>query len=261
MKIIKALLIAAAPMLTLASCNISYNTSGNTVKASKNYVTKEIKIEPYTHIKLTGSPDVVFSQKPGNPHLEIHTSDNIVDLLDIHVEGETLYIGFKKGVSVSYNELTIHTSSPNLNQVSVTGSGEVEITDKLNTEELTLRVTGSGDIFAEQTTCNQCHLSVTGSGDISLQKLTANTVRASVTGSGDITLQGNAQNALYEVAGSGDLSATELRTKNVTAKVTGSGDIRCHASEELKAHVTGSGDIGYKGNPTIPTAKKGVYKL
>ena len=238
MKIIKALLMAAAPMLTLASCNTSYNTSGNTVKASKNYVTKEIKIEPYTHIKLTGSPDVVFSQKPGNPHLEIHTSDNIVDLLDIHVQEETLYIGFKKGVSVSYDKLNIRTSSPNLSQVTVTGSGRVEIADKLNAEELALQVTGSGDIFAKQTSCKGCYLSVTGSGDISLQ--------------------GNAQNALYEVTGSGDLSATELRTKNVTAKVTGSGDIRCHASEELKAHVTGSGDIGYKGNPTVHTAKKDV---
>lgn len=261
MKIIKALLMAAAPMLTLASCNTSYNTSGNTVKASKNYVTKEIKIDPYTHIKLTGSPDVVFSQKPGNPHLEIHTSDNIVDLLDIHVEGETLYIGFKKGVSVSYDKLNIRTSSPNLSQVTVTGSGTVEIADKLNAEELALQVTGSGDIFAKQTSCKGCYLSVTGSGDISLQNLTTDAVQASVTGSGDITLQGNAQNALYEVTGSGDLSATELRTQNVTAKVTGSGDIRCHASEELKAHVTGSGDIGYKGNPTVHTAKKGVYKL
>lgn len=261
MKIVKNMLIAATLILVSMSCSFSGSLAGHTIQGSKNYVTKEMKMAPYTQIKLTGSPDVVFTQNSGEPRLKIHTSDNLLDLLDIYVDNQILHIGFKKNVSVSYDKLTIEASSPNLNEVSVTGSGEVRITDGLKTDKLNLNVTGSGDIFANQSTCNQCHLTVTGSGDITLQELSAHTVQAHITGSGDIVLQGKAQEATYEVNGSGDLSASQLHTYHTSAIITGSGDIQCHADKELKAIVTGSGSIGYNGNPKVDTGNKGVYKL
>lgn len=69
-----------------------------TVKASKNYVTKDIKVDNFTKLSVAGSPDVTYTQKSGKPTVEVYTSDNIVDLLDIRVKDNTLYVGFKKNV-------------------------------------------------------------------------------------------------------------------------------------------------------------------
>ena len=88
--------------LNLEACHYSgdLGLSGNKrVKASDNYVTKEIRVNDFTCINLWGSPDVIYTQQPGKPRVEIYAADNIVNLLDIHVKNNKLNIGFKKGYS------------------------------------------------------------------------------------------------------------------------------------------------------------------
>ena len=103
-------------------------------------------------MNLAGSPDVIYTQKAGKPQVEIYTSDNIVDLLDINVANNTLNIKFKKGVSVSYNKLEIRVSSETLNNISVAGSGNVKLANGLKTDNLKVSVAGSGDIDADNIT-------------------------------------------------------------------------------------------------------------
>lgn len=93
--------------------------------ASNKYVTKDIKVDNFKKISVAGSPDVTFTQKSGRPEVEVYTSDNIVDLLDIKVKDNTLYIGFKKDVNVSYKKLEVRVSAETLNGISVAGSGDV----------------------------------------------------------------------------------------------------------------------------------------
>lgn len=81
---------------TACSQQHTYRSGGfgsKTVKASKNYVTKDIKVDNFTKLSVAGSPDVTYTQKSGKPTVEVYTSDNIVDLLDIRVKDNTLYIG------------------------------------------------------------------------------------------------------------------------------------------------------------------------
>ena len=228
---------------TACSQQHTYRSGGfgsKTVKASKNYVTKDIKVDNFTKLSVAGSPDVTYTQKSGKPTVEVYTSDNIVDLLDIRVKDNTLYIGFKKNVSVSYNKLEVRVSAEKLNGIAIAGSG---------------------DINSSNITCNDLQVSVAGSGDMKLNNVTANFTRASVAGSGTAILSGSTQEAEYSVAGSGDLFASDFVAKKASASVAGSGDIKCHATDFLKVRTSGSGSVGYKGNPELDYPKKGLYKL
>ena len=269
--------------VTACSHNHTYSSGlfgGKTIKASKNYVTKNIKVDNFTGLNLAGSPDVTYTQKAGKPTVEVYTSDNIVDLLDINVVNNTLNIKFKKGVNVSYNKLEIRISSETLNNISVAGSGNVTLANGLKTNQLKMSVAGSGDINANNIACtNELSISIAGSGDIQGSNITCTNLKTSVAGSGDLKLNnvsateasvagsgtailtGTTQEASYRVAGSGDLFASDLQAKRVSASVSGSGDIKCHATDFLKARTSGSGDIGYKGNPELDFPKKGLYKL
>lgn len=255
--------------------------SGKTIKASKNYVTKDIRVDNFTKLSVTGSPDVTYTQKAGRPGVEVYTSDNIVDLLDIHVKDNTLYIGFKKNISVSYDKLEVRISSETLNGIAVAGSGDVELKNGLKTDDLKISVAGSGDIDgnniactnldisvagsgdinSSNVTCDELKVSVAGSGDMKLENVTANLTQASVAGSGTVILKGSTEEAEYSVAGSGDLFASDLVAKKASASVAGSGDIKCHATDFLKVRTSGSGSVGYKGDPELDYPKKGLYKL
>lgn len=276
----------------LSACAQSYShhfNSGNSwlggkeVKASKNYVTKQIKVSDFDQIAVSGSLDVTYTQQSGKPKVEIYTSDNIVDLLDIYVKNGKLNLGFKKNVKVSYNKLEIRVTSEDLNAVNVAGSGDFKFTNGLKTDQLKMNVAGSGDITASNIQCSQeftanvagsgdieckqlkaadMDISVAGSGDLKIENALVTSANASVAGSGTVKISGNADKANYSVAGSGDLYANDFKVQNISASVTGSGDIKCHAVEHLKARVSGSGTIGYKGDPELDyPEKKKVYKL
>lgn len=276
----------------LSACAQSYShhfNSGNSwlggkeVKASKNYVTKQIKVSDFNQIAVSGSLDVTYTQQSGKPKVEIYTSDNIVDLLDIYVKNGKLNLGFKKNVKVSYNKLEIRVTSEDLNAVNVAGSGDFKFTNGLKTDQLKMNVAGSGDITASNIQCSQVFtanvagsgdieckqlkatdmdISVAGSGDLKIENALVTSANASVAGSGTVKISGNADKANYSVAGSGDLYANDFKVQNISVSVAGSGDIKCHAVEHLKARVSGSGTIGYKGDPELDyPEKKKVYKL
>ena len=276
----------------LSACAQSYShhfNSGNSwlggkeVKASKNYVTKQIKVSDFNQIAVSGSLDVTYTQQSGKPKVEIYTSDNIVDLLDIYVKNGKLNLGFKKNVKVSYNKLEIRVTSEDLNTVNVAGSGDFKFTNGLKTDQLKMNVAGSGDITASNIQCSQgftanvagsgdieckqlkaadMDISVAGSGDLKIENALVTSANASVAGSGTVKISGNADKANYSVAGSGDLYANDFKVQNISGSVAGSGDIKCHAVEHLKARVSGSGTIGYKGDPELDyPEKKKVYKL
>lgn len=275
-----------ASSTTACSQQNSYSSGnifgGKTVKGSKNYVTKEIKVDNFGKVSVGGSFDVTYTQKAGKPEVKVYTSDNIVDLLDIHVKDNTLFIGFKKGVNVSYDKLQVSISAEKLNGISVAGSGDIELANGLKTDDLKISVAGSGDIKGSNISCTDLDISIAGSGDINSSNITCNNLKASVAGSGDMKLNnitatsatasiagsgtailsGSAQEASFSVAGSGDLFASELQAKKVSASVSGSGEIKCYATDYLKVRTSGSGNVGYKGEPKeLDYPKKGLYKL
>ncbi|MCD8080217.1 MAG: DUF2807 domain-containing protein [Bacteroides sp.] len=258
--------ISSTAILTAIFCmvfSVNAMAQQKRVTASKNYITEKRTVGSFNAIQVTGSPDVQYTQTSGSPSLEVYGSDNILEVLETKVEGNTLKIGFKKNTSIQKTgPLKIKVSGPALEKVSITGSGDVTFVNGMNSNgSLSLSVTGSGDIEGKGVSVNELKISVTGSGDIKIRDIQSNSVSATVTGSGDIDLSGNASEAIYRVSGSGDITASNLVTRRVDAQISGSGDIKCHATEFLKGRVSGSGDIGYKGNPEIDFPKKGLYKL
>lgn len=289
----KNLIITTTIALLSLNCNVcsqkkynSTNTTGNepltTVVANNNYVTKNIPITEYINrLDISGSFDVTYTQKIGEPNVEIYTSDNIIDLLDIKVINNKLVIKFRDNTSVSYDKLKINISSVTLNEIIHSGSGNISLNNTLNTDNLFISMAGSGNINIDNLSCNHLkqsisgsgeisikslmcedlNVSIAGSGDIMLNKIKTNLVNASIVGSGKIVLNGSAKEAIYAVSGSGTLSAEKCEVNKVSANITGSGIIKCYAIDFLKIRTAGSGSVGYKGYPKLDISDKKVYKL
>lgn len=235
----------------------------NRVKGSNHYITQKVKVKDFSGIKVSGSPDVIYTQTRGKYEVEIYAPDNIVPLLETFVEGNSLVVRFKKNTSITHRgRIEVRVSAPAIDHVHVSGSGSVEFASGLKSDkDLSLKVSGSGDIEGRNIRCANLDIQISGSGDVDLEDITSTNVRMSVSGSGDGKLSGVAETANYRVSGSGEIKATELRSRTVDASVSGSGEIYCHAIDFLKARVSGSGEISYKGNPEIDFPKKGLRKI
>lgn len=233
------------------------------VKGSKNYITKKENLENFNDISMSGSANIIYQQDSCS-HIEVYGSDNIVELLEITVNGETLNIKFKKNVNIiDRGKLEIKVFSPDLNRLTLNGSGGILFANGIHTKgDLKVTINGSGNLDGSTFDTNHLAIAIHGSGNVRLKKIDSSTCSASISGSGNITLDGMASAAKYNISGSGNIKAADLEATDVYAGISGSGNISCFVNGKLGGHVSGSGSVAYKGNPqTIDFPRKKLRKL
>lgn len=223
-------------LVLLASTQIHAQWWGKSVKGNGELETITRNVGDYNEISVAGFFDVTLVA--GNEgELTIEGESNLLEYIETEVNGErlTIKVKNKQNLKTSWGkDIKIRVPFRDLNQVSLSGSGEIMSTDVIK--------------------ANNFRVSVSGSGDINLV-VEASSTESRVTGSGDLILRGSTRDHETSVTGSGDLEAGRFKADNVDAKVTGSGDIRVSCEKSIRARVTGSGDIEYVGNPTKQDTK------
>jgi len=205
--------------LTLIGVTESNAQWGNKkVVGNGNITTKTVTTGNYDAIKGIGSMDIHL-ERGTEGTITVTTDDNLHEYIIVEVKDNTLVIKTKKKTSLRTRK-GIHITVPfdGISKVALIGSGDIDSRDPIKSDELAVRVTGSGDIILA---------------------VEANSVDAKVTGSGDIKLSGTTQNLEVSVTGSGDFSGFGLIAQNTEANVSGSGDIEVVAKQSIKARVHG----------------------
>ena len=223
--------------LALAITLVCFNTSiaqNKKVKGNGNVTTKTHNTSDYNEIKVVGFMDVKL-ESGTEGSITVTTDENIQEYIIIESKNGTLTIKVKNKVNIQTKK-GVHITVPfkDLNKVSLTGSGDVLTSSKINSASFEVELTGSGDVILD---------------------VDATTIDAKITGSGDLKLKGNATDLEVKVTGSGDFSGKSLTSQNTQVYVSGSGDAIVYASKSLKARVNGSGDINYYGNPESTDTK------
>lgn len=223
----RTILFFAAFLMVLSTANAQW-WSSEKVKGNGEMITKERKVGSYDAVKLIGSMNVeLVAGTEGN--LKVEAESNLQEYILTEVKNGTLKISVEKDINLDpTEEIKVTVPFKDLEEISLTGSGDIWNSDLIKESNLEVQVTGSGDMML----------------DLEVEDL-----EGKITGSGDIELKGKARRFECSVTGSGDFDAFGLSAEEVEAKVAGSGDIMVNASKALKASVAGSGDIIYTGNP------------
>ncbi|WP_418514067.1 head GIN domain-containing protein [Corallibacter sp.] len=174
----------------------------------------------------------------------IEGEENLIDYIITEVKDNKLIVKTKKNVNLktSINKsIKITIPFEEINLVSLTGSGDLWTKDVLDVSDLKVSLTGSGDInLTSKNKTLESHL--TGSGDIIFKGSTKN-LKVMISGSGDVNASKLiSDNTVVAISGSGDVSV--VSNESLKAHVSGSGDIEYSGNpkkEETK--VAGSGSI------------------
>ena len=191
-------------------------------------VKKTFKVAGFEKIALAGSVDVKYVQGD-TMSVVAGGSEDMVERLDITSDGTTLRVKQKDSngihINIGSKSAVVYVTSPDIVEVTVTGSGDFRSKKHVDTDNMKIKVKGSGDVSFSDIICNSLDVSVYGSGDVELKKVKSATTGLLVKGSGDISVKFD---------GSGD----------VESKVYGSGDISLKGKVRSEKHVIkGSGDV------------------
>jgi hypothetical protein len=234
------------------------------VKGSKNIITKEISISDYDKISLPISGEIYYRQSDASPFLEITTDDNILDCLEITVKDRTLYIRpNKQKNNIRPTKFIVNTNSRNIKAVNLSGACVLNFASDINTDELEVHLSGSGEILLNENviTAKELNFRLSGSGEISLNKIKSNTLDVMLSGSSKVSAKGNVEYCNIVVSGSGTIHCPELSAENLDCRISGSGNIKIDVIKSLVCNISGSGSIVYTGNPTTETHVSGSGRV
>jgi hypothetical protein len=207
------------------------------------YAEKQMReVPPFSEISLRVSGKLYVRQGDVQG-IEISAESSSLEEIITEVRGRTLNIRFKTRNLVISNfdpgNIVITITVPEINSLSVAGSGDIIADKPVNSRIIDLIVSGSGNIFMDE--------------------LNSERVKATISGSGDIEIAGGtmAQELSVVIGGSGNVKAENYEAANVDIKIAGSGNCNVYSNGNLKARIAGSGSVYYSGNPSIDTSVLG----
>lgn len=210
------------------------------VNALNGQTVKEVRdVSGFTGVSLAFSGDVYITQG-SQFKVEIEAEKNVMDLLITETDGDRLVFRTKNGVWRNLGTVKAFVTMPEIDNLTVSGSGDMICESAIKADEI--------------------ELAVSGSGSVRISNLTAREVGAEVTGSGNIVVSGQAsENSELDatITGSGDIKAEGIAVGEASVQITGSGSASVNVLKELETNITGSGSVNYKGNPLVNATATG----
>lgn len=222
---------------------ISCDFQKGVVDGNHTIISKKYDIGDYTQIVMNVAAEVVYQQiSESHPYLQVNIDENIIPHLDIKVVDNCLYIDTKKDSIIRPTKFVIYTTSKELSQAHLAGSGELYLKGEVNSGNFDMQVTGSGTIVTDSLFCEA--------------------IDVQVTGSGNARLAGASQKSALTITGSGNIKSYSYFVQDIDCNIMGSGNIEAYPGEKLNATIAGSGNITYKGEPkTVNTKVTGSGKV
>ena len=184
----------------------------NTIVGSGNIVSEIRSISDCTGIEIISAGNVYLTQDT-TQLIRIEADDNIISDVITREENGILLTGL---TNKSYSNITlkIYVSLKAIQELSVTGAGNIECTKAIQVDNL----------------------------------------YSVINGAGNINLEGTANSFECIINGAGNVNAKDFIVKNCMANVNGAGNCSVNVTGNLKAVVTGVGSIFYYGNPINVTS-------
>ena len=199
---------------------------------------EERDVSSFTGVSLGISGDLYLTQ--GSPQKVLIQADNDLDEIETQVKDGVLRIKTDKWNS-RIKGVKIWITMPEVEALNVSGSGDIIAESPVNTDEIDLKVSGSGTI--------------------DVAELKADEIGAAISGSGDLKLAGSADEMDLRISGSGSVYASGLEVDECGIKISGSGSCKIDVAGELDASISGSGRVTYYGNPQIDARVSGSGKV
>lgn len=151
-------------------------------------VTKTLTLDEFSKIENTGVANIYVTI--GNPQsVVLKAQQNIIDVMTIGIVSDELKIGLKNGVSIERaEEITFDITIPKISSIILTGVGDYILSGDYQ-EELTISITGVGNVEAFDLEVGTCNISITGDGDCEVH--VKNELNVTIMGVGNVSWIGH----------------------------------------------------------------------
>lgn len=195
----------------------------------------------FQRLEISGSADVRL-QQGDRDEVFISGDEDMQKSVQVLLRGNRLEVqpsgGWKFWRS---SRLQMEVTVRNLEQLELSGNGEVHAPATFRAERLGVSISGSGLVRFDDLQAQRLHFAVAGSGEGQLR--------------GQLNLLSLA------ISGKGKLMAEQLRSERAVVAISGVGQAQLWVTQSLNINIMGVGTVDYWGNPQLTRSSSGVAKI
>lgn len=235
-------LVLAGAVLLLAAC-------GGPIVGSGDLVTEEYDLTDFTRIEVSHAFEVEVRR--GDQHsVSITVDDNLLDRLRVEQDGDTLRIGFERGLDFGTATRRATIVLPEMRALSLSGASDANLSGFASDDPLDLRLSGASSIALDQVTSGAIDLEASGASRVT-GRLRAADVRFEASGASRIELEGSGEEAELEASGASRLRLDDFTLRAATVRLSGASNAGVNVSRTLSAELSGASTLEYSGDPSI----------
>lgn len=192
--------------------------------------------------------------------IRLEAQQNVLDDITTKVSGGMLEIYSEHCINDAL-PVIIYITMPDIESLSVSGSGNMFTQNKVTASELDIDISGSGTFTSVDTIIAlNIDMQISGSGDMNLIA-DAPIVSTDISGSGDMSVSGNGGTMSAQISGSGQIHSFYFYVANSTINISGSGNVELNAMDTINGSISGSGNLYYKNSPVINMSVSGSGEI
>lgn len=214
-------------LFIITSCGISEDC----FKGNGSRITQTFPLENFTKIKVYDGVGLIIKEGP-NYEVTVKTSDNIIDDLDVRVDGDMLIVKDNSTCNIArdYGQTVVYVTTPNLEEIHCKTDQDIKSDGILNFPTLKLISMDLSD--------------GAGTGDF---YLTLNAINFTIETNNvsNFTIFGNSLNSTLAVYwGNGKIDCSNFLIQDkITFFHRGSNDMKIKVNGDLEGNIYGVGDV------------------
>jgi hypothetical protein len=210
----------------LAGCTFG----ANVVTGSGRTTTQNYDFSGFTKVSL-GSAFQADIKQGQSYATSVTVDDNLVEYLDVRVDGDTLHIGLKPRVSLGFRNTTLRAqiTMPDLVGLDLSGATRTQLSGFNNAKPAAVEISGASQLHGDITT-----------GEMQMRASGASTVQISgATGPLDV-----------EASGASTVRLDNFKSTDTHVRASGASNITANASGKLTGDASGASTVSYTGSPS-----------
>jgi hypothetical protein len=217
--------------LLLTACGPGFVAGNGTVTTS----TREVS----AFRKISVASAVLARVHAGTRAVSLRTDENLQSLMEVVVEGDTLFIREKSPGVRSFN--------PTLMEADITN-------DVLEGVE----ASGASQVVGAATPVTSFPLTASGASTITLTDLSSTDFTLTATGASTVTLGGAATRATINAEGASTVDVRGVPLSALSVDASGASTVKARVSATLDGSVSGASLLSVTGTPTAQVVNSGA---
>jgi hypothetical protein len=220
-------LTTLAVMLAATLLTGCYPMYAGRLVGSINLTTKDMDLAGFNAIDASSAFQVDVTQSDKFA-VSVTTNDNAWDWMDVRVDGQTLRLALKPGLSINNVTLRAKVSMPKLAALDLSGASRATLTGFKSSDPLKMQLSGAGQVTSN----------LLQAGDMTLN----------LSGASRANLQGSASSLRVDASGASLADLNGFTVDKANVQLSGASRTTLDVKESLDYDISGASNLTYTGD-------------